>query len=139
MRNFTFFSPFSRPALWAILLSLCVLVAGPAAANSGPTPSLAQALNPDGTLRAGAQGSFDARHFTMSTAPDGRPSFHPAGPRSVAGVSDNKWKDSFGLPVGTSGGVAAVAVSGTDVSIGGSFTAAGNMAANRVAKWSANT
>lgn len=61
-----------------LLLGLWLLLAGPARASVAPaervaTPSLAEALNPDGTLRASAQGSFDAHLFRMHTAPDGRP------------------------------------------------------------------
>ena len=101
---------------------------GPAAA----TPSLAAALNPDGTLKAGATGSFDARAFRMRTAPDGRPVFRPA---STKGAGDERWADGFGLPNGTDGNVYAVVRSGTDMYIGGGFTAVGNVAANGVAKW----
>lgn len=94
--------------------------------------SLAAALNPDGTLRPGASGSFDARQFRMSAAPDGRPVFRPIG---TAGVSDERWADGFGLPNGTNEDVRAVASFGTTVYIGGRFTVAGNVAANYVAKW----
>ena len=64
------------------LLFLLGLLARPAAASPPPTgpaaASLAAALNPDGTLRPGADGAFDARHFRMDTAPDGRPVFRPS-------------------------------------------------------------
>ena len=101
---------------------------GPAAA----TPSLASALNPDGTLKAGATGSFDARAFRMRTAPDGRPVFRPAGTK---GAGDERWADGFGLPNGTSGVVFAVVRSGADLYIGGNFEVVGNVVAKNVAKW----
>ncbi|WP_167856723.1 T9SS type A sorting domain-containing protein [Hymenobacter aquaticus] len=93
--------------------------------------SLAHALNPDGTLRTGITGSFDAHDFTMSTAPDGRPVFHSA---SVAGAGDQFWQDGFAL-AGTNGRVNAIVASGSTVYIGGTFTAVGNTAARNIAKW----
>ena len=96
------------------------------------TPSLAQALNPDGTLRPGAAGSFDARQYRMQTAPDGRPVFRPSG---TTGAGDFRWADGFGLPNGTNGDVRAVIQVGTDVYIGGAFTVVGGVVANRVARW----
>ncbi|GAB3857170.1 hypothetical protein GCM10028822_30440 [Hymenobacter terrigena] len=114
-----------------LLLNLC----GPArAATPPPAPgrSLAEALNPDGTLKAGLNGSFDAHAFRMGTAPDGRPVFRPAG---VAGSGDERWQDGFGLPNGASDVVRAVVQSGTDIYIGGDFKAVGNVPARGVAKW----
>ena len=120
--------------LWLLVL---LLLHGPGAARAtaGPPATgrpLAEALNPDGTLRTGAAGSFDARAFRMGTAPDGRPVFRPAG---ALGAGDERWQDGFGLPNGADGTVHAVVVSGANTYIGGSFTAVGNVLANRVAKW----
>jgi hypothetical protein len=115
------------------LLTSPVLAGGtePVLPGAGATPSLAEALNPDGTLRAGAQGSFDARHFVLHTAPDGRPSFSPA---STAGTGDENWQDNFRLP-GTDGTVSVVLPVGSTVYIGGSFTKVGGINANFIAKW----
>ena len=114
----------------------CVLgLTAPARATTPPPTTgrpLAEALNPDGTLRPGAAGSFDARQFRMSTAPDGRPVFRPTG---TMGAGDERWADGFGLPNGPDGDVTAVLRVGADVYIGGNFTAVGAVAANRVAKW----
>ena len=100
--------------------------------DSAPAaPSLAGALNPDGTLRPGASGSFDARQFRMRTAPDGRPVFRPAG---TAGAGDERWQDGFGLP-GTGGEVRALVKVGPDVYVGGSFSVAGTSVANGIARW----
>ncbi|MBH8557790.1 T9SS type A sorting domain-containing protein [Hymenobacter negativus] len=121
------------PGLLALLLVLSL--GGPAhAAVPPPAPgrSLAEALNPDGTLRAGLNGSFDARAFRMQTAPDGRPVFRPAG---VAGAGDERWANGFGVRDGVDGYVAAIAQFGVHVYIGGSFTAAGNVPANCLAHW----
>ena len=97
---------------------------------------LAEALNPDGTLRAGATGSFDARQFRMRTAPDGRPVFRPTG---TAGAGDERWQDGFGLSNGADTEVYAVVRSGADLYIGGNFSSINALAASRVAKWNGAT
>ena len=120
--------------LWLLFL-LLLHMPGVARATAGPPAtgrSLAEALNPDGTLRAGAAGSFDARQFRMGTAPDGRPVFRPAG---ALGAGDARWADGFGVRNGTDGNVQVVVQSGTDIYIGGPFAVVGNTPANRVAKW----
>ncbi len=118
------------------LLGLLLLLGLRGAATAVTPPptsrSLAEALNPDGTLRTGANGSFDARQFRMGTAPDGRPVFRPAG---TLGAGDERWADGFGLPNGTDGTVRAVVQSGTDTYIGGDFITVGNLVANHIAKW----
>ena len=121
------------------VLLMLLLLASPAwAAPSSATPSLAEALNPDGTLRAGTSGSFDARHFQMLTAPDGRPMFRPAGVRRTMGVGDENWQDGLG-PGGTDGQVLAVLTVGTDVYIGGGFSTVGGVPAPNIAKWNGTT
>ncbi|MCI1186405.1 hypothetical protein MON38_03170 [Hymenobacter sp. DH14] len=120
--------------LWLLLVLLMRWLSA-ARATAGPTAtgrSLAEALNPDGTLQAGAAGSFDARAFRMGTAPDGQPVFRPAGAK---GTGDERWADGFNLPNGTDGTVYAVVAAGTDTYIGGSFRVAGNVVASSVAKW----
>ena len=119
--------------LWLLLI---VLLQWPNAARATAAPPatgrpLAEALNPDGTLKADATGSFDARAFRMGTAPDGRPVFRPAG---TAGAGDERWASGFGLANGADGVVSAVVRSGTDTYIGGEFTAVGNVAASHVAR-----
>ncbi|GAA4368916.1 hypothetical protein GCM10023185_42090 [Hymenobacter saemangeumensis] len=110
--------------------------AGSSPANepgSGPIPSLAEALNPDGTLRAGASGSFNPKGYRMATAPDGKPMFRPAG---VTGAGDENWDDRFGFPgTNADGQVLAMVVSGTDVYIGGIFNRVSDVLVNKVAKW----
>ena len=126
----------TRKLLPALLLLLSLLgFANAARATAGPPAtgrSLAEALNPDGTLRPGAAGSYDARAFRMRTGPDGRPVFSPAG---TAGAGDERWADGFALPDVTNGTVYAVVQTGSSIYIGGSFSTVNNLPANGVAKW----
>ena len=83
-----------------LLLGLCVsavVTSRFALGSVVATPSLSDALNPDGTLKLGITGSFDARIFRMRTAPDGRPMFRPAG---AAGAGDERWQAGFGISNG---------------------------------------
>ena len=125
---------FARPAFLFFLLVLSLLgrVAQAGLPAAGATPSLGEALNPDGTLRAGASGSFDAREFTMQTAADGRPMFRPSGAK---GAGDYRWADGLNLPDGANGPVYTVVCAGTATYFGGSFSAVGNAAAKNIAKW----
>jgi len=122
--------------LAALLLALWLST--PALAITPPPTGrpLAEALNPDGTLRAGANGSFDARQFRMGTAPDGRPVFRPTG---TTGAGDERWADGFGHPTGTNSDVRVVMRAGTNIYIGGYFSVAGLAAASRIARWDGST
>ncbi|MBO2009354.1 T9SS type A sorting domain-containing protein [Hymenobacter negativus] len=119
------------PTLFVLLLVLL----GPArAATPPPAPghSLAEALNPDGTLRPGLNGSFDVRQFRVSTAPDGRPVFRPLG---TTGAGDERWQSGFSLFNGADTAIKTIVQSGTDIYVGGSFTSVGGVKASYVAKW----
>ena len=132
-------APSAGRLLLALLLALLPLL-GAAGSPPGGTlaipamstgPALGKVLNPDGTLRADAKGSFDATGYRMHTGPNGRPAFSPAG---IAGAGDENWQDGFGVP-GANGTVNAVVRVGTSLYVGGNFTVVGNVAASRVAKW----
>jgi N-acetylneuraminic acid mutarotase len=94
---------------------------------------LASVLQPDGTLRAGVAGSFDASGYRMKYGPNGVPRFVA---QAVCGTPD--WDGQFGLN-GTNDLVNALAVSGNTIFVGGTFTAVGNVAANHVAKFDTTT
>jgi hypothetical protein len=125
-----------RRLLWMLFLVpgffTLPAVADPRAALPQVASPLAAALNPDGTLRPGASGSFDARQFRLETAPDGRPRFRPA---QTSGGGDERWLAGFGLPNGSTSEVLAVLHTGTDLYVAGRFTAIGNTAARGVARW----
>jgi hypothetical protein len=120
----------------SLVLALLLLSGPLLAAGPGTTPSLAQALNPDGTLRPDATGSFDARQFQLSTAPDGAPVFRPL--RATRTTTANQWSEGFGLP-GTNGLVLAVARFNGSLYVGGTFTLAGNVGARNIARWDGTT
>jgi hypothetical protein len=136
----------ARPLAALLRVLLVLLLAAPAWAGtltdgplaSGTAPKgqpLAGVLNPDGTLKTGLNGSFDASGYRMRTAPDGKPVFRPAG---TTGAGDENWQDGFGVN-GTNGALHTLVQSGTDTYIGGSFTVIGTVAANHIAKWNGSS
>ncbi len=97
-------------------------------------PSVQEILNPDGTLREGASGSFKAEGYQMRTGPNGQPIFTPI---------TNNWS-SLGTGVSFTPNpfatfVNAIAVAGNDVYVGGRFNVAGTVSANHVAKFNTAT
>jgi hypothetical protein len=130
MRNVTRF--LATRLLGALLLTMWLNSPARATAPPATGRSLAEALNPDGTLRMGANGSFDARQFRMGTAPDGRPVFRPTG---TTGTGDERWQSGFNLFDGADTAIKAIVQSGTDIYVGGSFTSVGGIKASYVAKW----
>jgi trimeric autotransporter adhesin len=111
---------------------------GVAAPPRLPHRSLASVLRSDGTLRtAGVSGSFDPAGYRMVPGRHGAPRFvRETGPASARPASaDTSWDDRFGLPGVQDGGVNAVAVDGSDVYVGGSFTFAGDAPHAYVAEW----
>ena len=115
----------------------------------GQTQPLESILNPDGTLNLASSvgGSFSAAGWQLGATIDGKPRFFrknapargslqaPAGPL-VAG--DEYWDRRFLTGLGDPSGspyVFAIAVRGTDVYVGGSFSQAGETAASNIARW----
>ena len=99
--------------------------------------SLEEALNPDGTLKRGAQGSFKVEGYTMRTGKNGEPIFEPRTQHTASGT----WSSlGTGSSNGVSGGgVFALAVVGNEVVVGGEFTQAGGVSANGVARFNTQT
>ncbi len=116
----------------ALVLALLPVSAPPVAAAE---PTLHDLLNPDGTLRLDGMfsGALDLDGWQVQLDPARGPVFAPA-----AGLhADPQWNALGGAGNGAlSGGVHALAVSGSDVYVGGRFTnAAGIAAADYVARW----
>src|SRR5207237_6392188 len=89
--------------------------------------------------------------WSMVVGPNGQPRFVKTGkqgqqatakPRSATSSplapGDENWDDRFNPP-GTNGIVYAIAVSGSDVYVGGNFTTAGGVSAHYIAKWNGST
>lgn len=155
-------APF-RPLTAARPASANPISARPASAQA----PLARVLRPDGSLdlQAAGNGSFNAAGWQMLTGADGRPRFipaarraeaptfyasnsnekgsnRPAGPQTPDIAGDELWDARFVNGVSNQGyaaNVYAVAVDGSDIYVGGSFSQAGGIAANNIARWSTAT
>ena len=123
----------------------------PAVSNSASLQPLEALLNPDGTLNlsSGFSGSLDTTGWQVSAGPGEEPRFTRTSAQLSEGdapiaAGDEYWDDQFILgvyyeayPNNTS--IFALAVSGTDVYVGGDFDHAGDVSANRIAKWDSVT
>jgi N-acetylneuraminic acid mutarotase len=122
--------------LYTVLVLLMVSVSFVNAQTAFEQRSLEEALNPDGTLKRGAQGSFKVEGYTMRTGKNGEPIFEPQTQHTASGT----WSS---LGTGSSNGVndvvSALAVVGNEVFVGGEFTSAGGVSANRVARFNTQT
>jgi hypothetical protein len=122
--------------LYTVLVLLMVSVSFVNAQTAFKQRSLEEALNPDGTLKRGAQGSFKVEGYTMRTGKNGEPIFEPQTQHTASGT----WST---LGTGSSNGVGdlvrALAVVGNEVFVGGSFTEAGGVKANYVARFNTQT
>jgi hypothetical protein len=122
--------------LYTVLVLLMVSVSFVNAQTAFEQRSLEEALNPDGTLKRGAQGSFKVEGYTMRTGKNGEPIFEPQTQHTASGT----WST---LGTGSSNGVnydvKALAVVGNQVFVGGEFTSAGGVSANRVARFNTLT
>jgi hypothetical protein len=122
--------------LYTVLVLLMVSVSFVNAQPAFEQRSLEEALNPDGTLKRGAQGSFKVEGYTMRTGKNGEPIFEPQTQHTASGT----WST---LGTGSSNGVNdwvyALAVVGNEVYVGGEFTSAGGVSANRVARFNTQT
>ena len=113
--------------------------------QTNPVKPLSEILNPDGTvmLKPGIRGSFDPRGLRMISEPGQPPRFVPATAQSRGGgavsksqVSDEGfWDDRFFINGPYEGPIAAVAISGDTIYVGGRFWTIGNIRANHIARW----
>ncbi len=98
---------------------------------------LGKYLNADGTLRVppGFSGSLDPKGWTMLAAGKGAPRFTSRLNDVNSVPEDTAWDDQFCVLNFLSGGVEAIAVSGSDVYIGVPTIAIGGDTANFIIKW----
>ena len=101
--------------------------------------SLEEALNPDGTLKRGVQGSFKVEGYTMRTGKNGEPIFLPQLHNAASGM----WDTQFGLPVpGIAGEIRALAIDRQgNVYVGGAFRAVGGISTvvNNIVQYNVQT
>ena len=136
---------------FAAILATVWQLAGPAGASLAAVPasglpgshhaaapavahrSLASILRADGTLRAPRV----YRELQPHGVPDdaGPPRRPPVRAHGAAAAGDTNWDDQFGLPGVQNGQVNAIAVDGSDVYVGGSFTFAGDAPHAYIAEW----
>jgi hypothetical protein len=125
-----------KKKLYTVLVLLMVSVSVVNAQPAFEQRSLEEALNPDGTLKRGVQGSFKVEGYTMRTGKNGEPIFVPQTQHTASGT----WSSlGTGSSNGVNGVVAALAVVGNEVVVGGSFTEAGGVSANYVARFNTQT
>jgi hypothetical protein len=125
-----------KKKLYTVLVLLMVSVSFVNAQPAFEQRSLEEALNPDGTLKRGVQGSFKVEGYTMRTGKHGEPIFVPQTQNTASGT----WSTlGTGSSNGVNGEVRALAVSGNEVFVGGFFTSAGGVSANRVARFNTLT
>jgi hypothetical protein len=120
-------------------LFVLMLMVGVSFVNAQPAfeqRSLEEALNPDGTLKRGVQGSFKVEGYTMRTGKNGEPIFEPQTQDTASGT----WSTlGTGSQNGVNSIVYALAVVGNEVYVGGYFTGAGGVSANSVARFNTLT
>jgi len=121
---------------YTVLVLLMVSVSFVNAQPAFEQRSLEEALNPDGTLKRGVQGSFKVEGYTMRTGKNGEPIFEPQTQHTASGT----WSTlGMGSSNGVNNWVWALAVVGNEVVVGGDFTSAGGVSANRVARFNTQT
>lgn len=116
---------------WWSLGLLCCVVTGAAARPMESGQSLAMALQPDGSVRAGAQGCYSAVRWGMVLAADGQPAFTLAPSASITEQFGRRGPRSSPHP----DGVWAVALVGRDLYVGGRFSKINGVPAHNIARW----
>ncbi len=106
-----------------VILLLMVSVSASYAQPTSEQRSFEEVLNSDGTLKRGAQGSFNVEGYTMRTGKNGEPIFVPQTQSVPSGI----WNilgtgGGSGVSGPIVGAVYALAVSGNDVYVGGFFS-----------------
>ncbi|MCC6871189.1 MAG: hypothetical protein IT351_02295, partial [Candidatus Fermentibacter sp.] len=105
------------------LAHVAMLLVIASAASAGRDASLSTVLTPDGRIMEGASGSFDPDGFRMTYGSDGEPLFLAEASLSgePAPFSEGQYDAGTWYPLGSGVNerVLALAVSGTDVYVGG--------------------
>lgn len=91
-------------------------------------------LNSDGTLKKGVNGSFSAKGYNLTYGKNGEPVLTKTNSTTNSVVT---WNSLLGGPGnGINGTIYAIAICGSDIYFGGTFTSIGDgTPANNIAKW----
>ncbi len=126
------------------LLLICigsVLAQPPAVVQQQATP-LGKLLNPDGTMNAKVafDGSIDPKGWRMGYGPHGEPRFTRETQQISSVPEDSSWDGQFrGTGFEVYYGINAIAISGSDIYVGGSFYMVEDIPVNNIAKWNGTT
>ncbi len=128
------FTRITRLVLLTATLLLVITFSKSAQAVNVPQPGalMKDILNTDGTIKKGSSGSFNTAGYAMVYGKNSEPVF-----LSISGT----WSTTFSQTTnGLNGDVKAIAIaSNGDIYVGGTFTQAGGVNVNRIAKWNGKT
>ena len=101
--------------------------------------NLDNVLNPDGTIKTGAIGSFNTSGYKLEKGINGAPVLKKINSPNITN-STASWSSLGTGKNGVEGTVNAIAINAAgDVFVGGGFRVAGDVAASNVAKWNGST
>jgi hypothetical protein len=108
--------------------------------NEDKKTSIQNILNADGTvnLNAGFNGSVDVKGYSIQYGKGKVPRFVKNSASPFVN-DDDRWDNRFGGGNGVDVAVFAMAVSGSNVYVGGFFSTAGSVTANNIAKWNGSS
>ena len=103
-------------------------------AQTAEQTSVQEIVNHDGSLRLERDGNYSLDGYELQIDLHGRPIVTPKKTMQTQS-SAGSWGMGIGLPAGVNNTVYALAVYNGELYVGGNFTQAGGIAANRIARW----
>ena len=120
-----------------LVLTLCGIVYsfGPFIhAQSFEEKTFETSLDQNGRLKESLKGSFNSENYKMDYGENNEPLF-----KKLSSLNKTNGITWSVLGTGLNGIVTAIAISGSDIYVGGNFTQAGGVSANYIAKWNGNS
>jgi hypothetical protein len=116
--------------------------AAPITPATGDQVTLSMFLNEDGFLNLpaeGIMGTIDPAGYSLVSQSGEAPRFAPAAaPSSSFGTDNANWDPRFAGSNGLNSAVHALAWDGSNLYVGGEFSTAGGVSANRIARWNSS-